>query len=470
MNGSPVSQPTVLLYGEDGGDAYYFWQWLDGADTEPHVFAVPRAPLADALAVLAEALPEGASSSDVTTARSRLRAGAFGSPETELALATALGELFIPALLAEQLRDRADVHGGPVLVRVLPSPSCTRVPWELLYATSIQRRLIELADVAVDPPIGLYGGRDTQPEPWRDGPALYVLDPRGTAQHSLLGGANEAAALKPLEQYAVSGDTRLKASTGRNELSSLLRAEPRPSRFLYFGHVAAAPALTHRGRSAPDAAETSFVLSDSPNVYGVTGVLYGKVNPLRSRPLSALDLVQGTVGASERLPGITASYDFDPTRALTLPVEGSVPGAAIWPMPPRVAIVACESGGDLAHVEPFGLVRACLNAGAELVTATRWTVPTDVVFRDHERFTDGDSQPLVDLVLRVDEAQRQSDPVAVLARWQRERLETWMKSSMPEDSLGLNPASPVLWAAVATTVAPRKDPRPQASEIPDSGE
>ena len=48
--------------------------------------------------------------------------------------------------------------------------------------------------------------------------------------------------------------------------------------------------------------------------------------------------------------------------------------SAKLPMPPRVALVACASGGDYQFDEATGLVAAMILGGAQLVTATLWSL------------------------------------------------------------------------------------------------
>ena len=50
------------------------------------------------------------------------------------------------------------------------------------------------------------------------------------------------------------------------------------------------------------------------------------------------------------------------------------------PMPPRVALLACGSGGDYQFDEATGLVAAMILGGAQLVTATLWSLPTTAAF------------------------------------------------------------------------------------------
>lgn len=51
------------------------------------------------------------------------------------------------------------------------------------------------------------------------------------------------------------------------------------------------------------------------------------------------------------------------------------------PMPPRVALLACGSGGDYQFDEATGLVAAMILNGAQLVTATLWSLPTTAAYR-----------------------------------------------------------------------------------------
>ena len=50
-------------------------------------------------------------------------------------------------------------------------------------------------------------------------------------------------------------------------------------------------------------------------------------------------------------------------------------------MPPRIAMVACASGGDYQFDEATGLVAAMILGGAQLVTATLWSLPTAAGYR-----------------------------------------------------------------------------------------
>jgi hypothetical protein len=458
-----VPQPTVLLYGEDAGDSYYFWQWLDETPSTPGTIVVPQARLAAALEMLDLSLPGAHPDVSDEEFVAPLSSGAFGTPQKEALLAHELGELLIDRRLARELRDRYNELGQPILIRVVPSPSCTRVPWELLDYNGSGERLVTIADIAMDPPIGFYGTRDRQPETWTKGETVYIIDPRRTGLLPVLDERGADVATKLLVN-AVAENPVVKDLVSRDDLSTLLRAMPGPARLLYFGHVASVS-----GRLGPDAqteaGETAVVLSDDPAVYGVTNVVREAGSLRFSRPLSALDLIYGTTNPVARAAEIATSDSFPWGAKVKYPADDvGIPGWKLWPMPPRVAIVGCESGGDLAHIEPFGLVLACLNNGAELVTATRWTVPTDRLFRETDDSRDDDPQPLIELVQVVDRAHNDAGPIAAIAGWQREQLKKWLASEGFASQKRLNPASPLLWASLATTVAPRKEPRPLTDE------
>ena len=111
------------------------------------------------------------------------------------------------------------------------------------------------------------------------------------------------------------------------------------------------------------------------------------------------------------------------------------------PMPPRVALLACASGGDYRFDEATGLVAAMVLCGAQLVTATLWSLPTTAGYR---RFTGGTADPMADLVVAVDGAHDDDEGGSAINRWQRDRLQQWQS--------GDSTASPLYWAALVTFV------------------
>ena len=199
-----------------------------------------------------------------------------------------------------------------------------------------------------------------------------------------------------------------RADLDRDWLSGVLREGAR--RLMYVGHVSGAPV---EGGQSDD---VTLHLCCGP---GTTGL----AEAVRThRPLSAKDLLLGTL----------------PLRA------DGVPGERIWPAPPRVALIGCESGGDLRFAESFGLATAMIHNSAELVTATRWMLPTSFAFHRLAGLAES-VRPLSEAVMAVDTAHEHHDPVGRLGRWQREQLDRWRTGNRIEHS-------PLLWAAMTCIV------------------
>jgi len=444
-----MSRPTLLYYSEDAGDVYGFWQWVDGRRSEPRAFRVDRAALDHVLTELRAALPTELPGESVADGIERMRTGAFSSPAKERALSSRLSDLLMPPDLVRELLAEATATGSPVLVRMLPAPSHAHVPWELLLLRAdgpdgatgtAARRLAEVADVVADPPAGVHAGRARLPEPWSDQvaarPSIHVLDPAPARRRLglvLSPAQRDAFAARHPDARAVTARTVTRA-----DLSAHLRDDPSPSRLFYVGHVVGLP--SHPGT-------TSLLLSDDDRAYGVLPAVGG------NRLFSALDALEGTLFAAQRVT------DEDgvvwPTGRREV-----LGGAQIWPMPPRVALIACASGGDLGHLEPFGLAIAFINAGAEIVTASRWALPTDRAFREKDSFRpDIDPQPLFDMAVAVDDAHATADPVATLAAWQRARIAAWDADDDAPIAL-----SPVTWGALTTFAAPARTTLPLTAD------
>jgi hypothetical protein len=236
---------------------------------------------------------------------------------------------------------------------------------------------------------------------------------------SVLGPAGSDPALLSLVQRRLdSGDLLPQATTpaeafrrtdlDRDWLGRVLRARPR--RLMYVGHVSGAPV---DGGQSEDAA---LHLCCGPQTTGLTELLR------THRPLSAKDLLLGT---------------------LPLAPDG-VAGAWLWPSPPRVALMACESGGELRFAESFGLATAMLHNGAELVTATRWALPTSFAFHRLAGL-DESVRPLSAAVVAVDSAHEATDPAQRIGVWQRQQLDRWRSDRSVEHA-------PLLWAAITCII------------------
>ncbi|MEU9332733.1 tetratricopeptide repeat protein [Streptomyces sp. NPDC048290] len=468
------ARPVVQVRLADAGDLYMTWIWAGGVEGYGTGYG-PAAEVDTAVRELAEALPGlGAGGAGI---RRAFASGALTDPGAELRLARTLGQALWPEGLTGQLRQVADRVGRP-LVRVQPSPRVAQVPWELLAVDDSGTRLLDLADVVTTAPTSLRrriptdgggatprqpggpaeggGAAPAQPGPTDGGgaapphpgptdrrgappprtgpteapappptPVVLVLDPRvpGFRADSPLGSVlgppgADPALLDLVRRHLDTGAVQPSPATpaeffrrtdlDRDWLGGVLRAGAR--RLLYVGHVSGAPVA---GGQSEDG---TLHLCCGAETTGLTGTVRAH------RPLSAKDLLLGT-----------------------LPLRGDgEPGAHVWPAPPRVALIGCESGGDLRFAEPFGLATAMLHNGAELVTATRWTLPTSFAYHQLAGVP-ASVRPLSDAIVAVDAAHEDADPVGRIARWQQERLDRWRAHGRVEDS-------PLLWAAMTCIV------------------
>lgn len=396
-----MTRYTVQVRFADAGDLYVSWRWTH-ALSEVGVTVIPQDQVGAAMAALAAARPGDP-------------AGGFTVYDTERALAEQLARTLVPYGLAFQLHQLYQ-QGIRPLLRVQPSPRIAQVPWELLALDSAPEiRLLEVADVSVLAPASVVHAPGRTPRSWaatRTLPVVAVLDPRvpgygtGSRLGSVLGPVpSDAPLARQLAGYASAG--RLvpappggpfrRTDTDRAWLSAALTAGA--GRLLYAGHVTAAD---------PDSGQSE----DARLHLACTDAHPGHAPALRGhRPLSAKDLL------------------LDADR---------------WPVPGRVALIACESGGDLRFGDALGLAAAMISGGAELVTSTRWSLPTDHAFA--LAGADPAAYPLREAIRAIDTAHESDDPVRALAGWQRERLAAWRERRTVEHS-------PVLWGAFATLTA-----------------
>lgn len=304
--------------------------------------------------------------------------GPLADWEREYAAAQVLGESLLPRRLREGLLQPGTEHTVTVATRGW----CAAVPWDTLVIDETGTRLLERCTVLTEPhllaaqPVDRKGLRSAG-----GGGGLAVVDPGPVAgpEHSvrpLYPGdvprfLHETLNQDPLD--VVARGRRGSRAVSVADLSDLLRSRPW-DRLLFAGHV------------RPGAAD----------------------NPTRV----ALVLSRG------REPDFLTAYDWlgDP---------------AAWPVPRRVALIGCGSG-DGRPPEDAGLPLAALLAGADLVTATRWPVPTDLSETQHT---------FARLVSMVQRAHRQSDPVAYLRDWQITELYRWRLTHDPAHA-------PLIWAAL----------------------
>ncbi|WP_243229720.1 CHAT domain-containing protein [Microbacterium sp. CIAB417] len=402
--------PRARLRYVDGDDLFVNWIW-DHQPDSPRMTVIERRLVAPALEALALAVPTPLPGESGEQALVRaLSKGPLMDLEREQRLAETLTAALVPAWLGAEL-NVLEAAGLRPHLRVQLSPSTSHLPWELL-STSDGERGIDMVDVSVLLPATLRNdpARRVAP-PWRPGaPVAAVLDPvvPGFPAHSDLGSvlgpvapdAPLAAMVRRLgDRVRPAGDAFRRADIDR---AALADAAADAGRLLYVGHVTAS---TH-------ALDARMHLSDGLGSPGLA-------QPLGPhRPYTAADIALGAPG-------------LDPLDA-----------------PNRVALIACDSGGDARFAEPTGLTAAFVHRGAEYVTATRWTLPTEAGLARFGTDLRGDAEGMLsEAVIAVDAAHEASDPVAALGAWQREQRRRWTATGDPR-------FSPVIWGALATAWAP----------------
>jgi hypothetical protein len=442
---------TLVLRFADVGIATYASLRVVGQPSRTVTWVVDEPILLAALRELDDALPEPRASESRRDAIERaLTRGPFAAPGTELRIAYILGVLLIASpgwqLLIECMASPR------ALLFISPSARLARVPWGLLalptsgptaeeliraradaftaagtvaaqipwQLTDIGEhtdgyRLMELVDVLMAVPQNIVHSPRT-PAGWdarQDGPPLLVLDPRvpGQLPDSALGSVlgRPSAQTRSAQHFAelmrrrpvlptVDAAVELfrRQDADRRWLAKLLAQQP--SRLMYVGHASSADNdPDHAGRAdlaALHLACTAGIPGDADAI--------GDHRPLTASDLMSLQL----------------------------------------PMPPRVALLACASGGDYQFDEASGLVAAVILGGAQLVTATLWSLPTAGAYR---RFAAGGgdlTDPMADVIVAVDHAHEAADAGCAVNRWQRE----WMRRWRDGDAT----ASPLYWGALVS--------------------
>ncbi len=444
----PGRQTLVLRYA-DVGIATYASLRVVGEPSRTVNWVVEEPILLAALDELTSGLPEPYGDEGRRDAVERaLSRGAFATPEAELTAAYILGVLLIGAAGWRLLAECA-ASPRPTLF-VSPSARLARVPWGLLAVpksgpskdelvrarqdaiTASGRvaaripwqladvrehtdgyRLLELVDVLLAVPQNIVHAPRT-PARWdarRDGPPILVLDPRVPGQRpdsalgSVLGRPSEQTQLarhfaELMQRRAVlpgvgnPAELFRRQDADRRWLADLLTQYP--SRLVYVGHASSADGESGQAdRAALHLACTAATAGDAAAIGN-------------HRPLTASDLM-----------------------ALRLP------------MPPRVALLACASGGDYQFDEASGLVAAMILGGAQLVTATLWSLPTTAAFRQFATAAaDSVTDPMAEVVVGVDTAHQETDAGCAVNRWQRAQLRRWRDGDWS--------ASPLFWGALVT--------------------
>ncbi|MFV9636104.1 CHAT domain-containing protein [Mycobacterium neumannii] len=387
---------TLVLRFADVGVATYAGLRVVGDPSRTVTWVVEQPDLVTAEQRLAEALPDPIGTENRSDALNRAIArGAFAAPTTEFELARALGKLLIAPAAWQLLVEYAASPRATLFVS--PSARLARMPWGLLAAPEDDGiRLMELAEVMMAVPPNIVNS-PRAPVDWKDrsdNPVLLVLDPRVPGQRpdaalgSVLGRPSPDTALA--RHFADLADRRAvlpdvaavtelfrRTDADRGWLAGQLARQP--GRMVYVGHATAADG------DAGHADRAALHLADE-------------------RPLTAGELM-----------------------------------AAGLPFPPRVALLACASGGDYQFDEASGLVAAMVLGGAQLVTATLWSLPTTAGYR---QFAASEADPMSEAIVAVDRAHEADEAGRAVNRWQRSRMRDWRGGDLT--------ASPLYWAALAS--------------------
>lgn len=307
------------------------------------------------------------------------------NPETEPDICIQLGGRLIPSYLRSTLcRTDPDPGREPAhRLQIATRGWLSHVPWEALVVDpGSMTRLVETVALvsAMSPGIAATRAR-TSPESSPLDPGLAVID-AGPPMEPAGGSALIYPGGYPQEIVGPGGfatcDTLAPAGhpMSAHDLSEILTSNAW-SRFLYLGHIVA-------GRH------------DDP---------------------AAAALVFQEKGLLQR---------FTAHQWLSEPER--------WPAPSRVALIGCGSD-DAQFLEASGLPVAAVNAGAELVTCTKWTLPADTNYGRH--------RPTTELALAVHRAHQEQRPLAAIRAWQLTQLDEWRRR--PSAS-----SSPLYWASLTS--------------------
>jgi tetratricopeptide (TPR) repeat protein len=317
-------------WGSWAAEDQLYWS-LIGHDDTVEAGAIPMASLEPVLARLLAALPtrlEGETSGNVA----RARAGALAQPGLALQLTAELGELLIPPTL-RHLALAGARSNQPVSLVIAPAPALGRVPFGLLGLGETSRQLAHGAVVRLGASAALLEHVRSRQPGQVNGHVLGVIDPCG---RDVAGPSGNPATLSLL------ADNQL----GKMGVSGWAWLENSPVLSRY-GHLAELRAVTDQAKQA-----TIRELSKA----------------LRSAGAGALAYIGHVRNASDDVPAnASLVLDDDNLYARDLLYDDK----RLWPMPPRVALLGCGSGGAQAP-EWLGLAPASMWAGAQIVAATAW--------------------------------------------------------------------------------------------------
>lgn len=288
-------------------------------------------------------------------------------PDVEARLAVELGRTMLPEPLVEALAD----GDGSDLLTICARGWLAQVPWEALALGTGQSRVVERCRLMSGLAPGLVADLTTaaRPASVTSGRGLWVVDPG--PPDGRWPPLYPTGYPSPIRAAARSTDSLVPDGMGltARELSELLRSGPWEW-LVFVGHCVSNP--------------------DSP------------------------------AAASMVLSGADGAELFSAHAWLREPTK--------FPCPVRTALVGCGSD-DADVMEQTGLVIAALRAGAQVVLATRWSLPN----------VEATSQ----LVAVVGEFLLADRVLEGLGDWQRVQARRWVQTGDPA-------SSPLYWAAMTT--------------------
>lgn len=394
MRSEPAGGIGWLLTVEPIGDAVA-WSLLRATDGGTDVIAADRIADTRDLQEHARRLQPSVSAAPDHLGHAGLWASSLTRPDEEADTANVLGQGLLPQALRSGLL-RAAVESRPDTVTIACRGWLAGIPWDLLSLDGTTGpRLLERALVygGLSPTLGAGRSRFS-PARNRSSPGLTVIDPGpvlGMPRQLYPTGHPRSLT----DQCILSGDMVSPSDRGLTADELAYSLHQNPSRFLYLGHIQSGQP------GAP--ADAALMLSERNSAFALTARLW-----------------------------------------LATPDR--------WPAPPRVALIGCSSD-DTGFHEQSGLVVAALNAGAHLITSTRWPLPVDHVapsppLPNNPIHHDG----LTRLAALVHRAHQAAGPLAVLRDWQLEQLQAWRHG-------GQLAQSPLLWGGLVTYLAPTPTPR-----------
>jgi hypothetical protein len=388
---------SLVLRFADVGVATYASLRVVGQPARTVTWVIEEPVLVAACDRLATALPDPRGAETRRDAVERaLTTGPFASPDTEYDTARELGAQLLSAPAWQLLVE--SVSSPRATLFISPSARLARMPWSLFAMPGEDSyRLIELVDVLMAVPANI-ANTPRRCRDWdRADPPLLVLDPRVPGQRpdsplgSVLGRPAADSTLTEhfadvmrhesvLPDVGTAIELFRRSDAGRAWLVDALGKQP--GRLLFVGHATAAD------DAGGHAEQAALHLADE-------------------HPLTAADMM-----------------------------------SAQLPIPPRVALIACASGGDYRFDEATGLVAAMVLGGARVVTATLWSLPTTAGYRRFAGQDLIDADPMAEAIMAVDRAHGTTDVGGSVNGWQREHMRRWCA--------GDRTANPLYWAALVT--------------------